>query len=528
MTTDNAGERAGLVPIAAAERIHALDIIRGFALVGIFLMNVEWFTRPLAEFGTGVDLQQEGWSYLASWFIYTFVQGKFWTMFSLLFGMGFAVMLSRAQDGAREFTVPYLRRIAALMAFGCGHFILVWTGDILHNYAIVALFLLLIVTRSWLGWLATLMSVVAIGNGYGVEWLLASLGFLAIACGAGWWLRRGDVDRWYKLLAMVLLAAAAAVTLAPNAPEMAATAGLLGVVALLMYFLNRGTIARYWKIGVGMFLLPFMLMLAFVGAVAVGIAPMPGASPEAAAARAQEAVKREKDRTEEVRVFSTGSYLESVAWRGDSFREEAAGSGVMSVLVLPMFMIGFWFVSSGVVAGWRDNLPLFRRLATWLLPIGLGVTLASVMLKSHFTHGGPPSSTTALAHTLFEMGSLPLCIGYVSLVFCLLGTGLGARLLSPLRHAGRMALTNYLGASIIGTLYFSGYGLGHYMQVSRGGQVLFVAVVFGAQLAFSAFWLSRFRYGPMEWLWRAVTYWQLPAMRREPAPEAALPLASAT
>src|SRR5437870_5369241 len=98
MHIENAAGPA-LAPIAAAERIHALDIIRGFALIGIFLMNVEWFTRPLAEFGTGVDGQQQGLSWFASWFIYVFVQGKFWTMFSLLFGMGFAVMLGRAQDG---------------------------------------------------------------------------------------------------------------------------------------------------------------------------------------------------------------------------------------------------------------------------------------------------------------------------------------------------------------------------------------------------------------------------------------------
>jgi len=77
-------------------------------------------------------------------------------------------------------------------------------------------------------------------------------------------------------------------------------------------------------------------------------------------------------------------------------------------------------------------------------------------------------------------------------MFCLLGTSFGARLLSPLRHAGRMALTNYLGASVLGTLYFSGYGLGHYMQVSRAGQGLFVAVVFAAQLAFSALWSVSF------------------------------------
>jgi uncharacterized protein len=95
LASNPAGE--SLAPIRAAERIAALDIIRGLALIGIFLMNVEWFTRPLTEFGTGVDVNQHGLSYLASWFVYTFVQGKFWTMFSLLFGMGFAVMLTRAR-----------------------------------------------------------------------------------------------------------------------------------------------------------------------------------------------------------------------------------------------------------------------------------------------------------------------------------------------------------------------------------------------------------------------------------------------
>jgi uncharacterized protein len=80
-----------------------------------------------------------------------------------------------------------------------------------------------------------------------------------------------------------------------------------------------------------------------------------------------------------------------------------------------------------------------------------------------------------------------------------------------------MALTNYLGASIIGTFFFSGYGLGYWGEVSRAGQVVFVVVVFSMQLLFSRWWLSKFRYGPMEWLWRAITYWHVPPMRRESA-----------
>jgi uncharacterized protein len=286
--------------------------------------------------------------------------------------------------------------------------------------------------------------------------------------------------------------------------------------------LNRGTLARWWKWALGMFVLPFAIMLGAAGGMAAGIVPMPGQGPEAAQQRSIALEKVAKERTEEVRVFTTGSFADSVAWRADRFREDIAGSAGIAILALPMFMFGFWVVRSGVVANWRENLPLFRRLALLGLAAGLALTLGSVAIKSSFVRSEGFVFKAFVANAMFALGWLPMCIGYVSTLFCLLGTNIGARLLGPLRHAGRMALTNYLGASIIGTLYFSGYGLGHYMQVSRAGQVLFVAVVFAAQVAFSALWLSRFRYGPMEWLWRAVTYWQLPAMRRERAPDLAL------
>lgn len=90
--------------------------------------------------------------------MYVLVQGKFWTLFSPSFGIGFAVMLGRAESRGRAFVTPYLRRILGLMLFGIAHFILIWTGDILHNYAITALALLLVVTRSWKLWLGILLS----------------------------------------------------------------------------------------------------------------------------------------------------------------------------------------------------------------------------------------------------------------------------------------------------------------------------------------------------------------------------------
>jgi uncharacterized membrane protein YeiB len=83
------------------------------------------------------------------------------------------------------------------------------------------------------------------------------------------------------------------------------------------------------------------------------------------------------------------------------------------------------------------------------------------------------------------------------------------RVLAP---AGRMALTNYLTQSLLSTLIFYGYGLGQW-GISRAWQVVYVAVFFSLQVAFSHWWLARYRYGPMEWVWRAFTYRQIPAMR---------------
>ena len=167
-------------------------------------------------------------------------------------------------------------------------------------------------------------------------------------------------------------------------------------------------------------------------------------------------------------------------------------------------------------------------LATWTLPLGLGMTLASVAMFPSFTPFSGPDPMRDVARMLFQWAMLPTCIGYVSLLICLLHTGIGEKILSPLRHAGRMALTNYLGASIIGTFFFSGYGLGYWGEVSRAGQVVFVIVVFSLQLLFSRWWLSKFRYGPMEWLWRAITYWHVPPMLRESAATADAHTASTT
>ena len=136
--------RDDMAPIAAHQRIEALDVVRGFALLGIFLMNIEFFNRTFSSFDEGMPRGLTGINWVASWFIAYFVQGKFWTIFSLLFGMGFAVMMVRAEQAGREFKKVYLRRVLALAVFGAAHFILLWEGDILFSYAVAALMLMVV------------------------------------------------------------------------------------------------------------------------------------------------------------------------------------------------------------------------------------------------------------------------------------------------------------------------------------------------------------------------------------------------
>lgn len=136
-------------PVAQRERIQMLDVIRGFALLGILLMNIEYFQRPMTAMMFGLDQSLTGIDKAVGWTVFTFVQGKFYTMFSLLFGIGFVIFCDRAI--AKEHPHPrrlFLRRAVILGVFGGIHIYFIWGGDILLSYAICALFLALFINKS--------------------------------------------------------------------------------------------------------------------------------------------------------------------------------------------------------------------------------------------------------------------------------------------------------------------------------------------------------------------------------------------
>ena len=154
-----------LQPVTASERIESMDVLRGFALLGILLMNIEAFVGPMMSALTGLNPALTGADRIVDALIYILVQGKFYTLFSLLFGMGFAVMSQRADARQRPFAGVYLRRTLGLLVIGLIHTLLIWSGDILLTYALLAFVLLAFrgLPSKFLPWLAIAAYLVPMG-----------------------------------------------------------------------------------------------------------------------------------------------------------------------------------------------------------------------------------------------------------------------------------------------------------------------------------------------------------------------------
>ena len=571
-------------PIATGQRIEALDVVRGFALLGIFLMNIEWFNRPFSAFNEGMPRGLAGLDWLASWFIAYFVQGKFWTIFSLLFGMGFAVMLVRAERAGREFTKLYLRRILALAVFGAVHFLYVWDGDILFSYAVGALALLIVLSGRALPILIACAVLVGLGfipdadAFFGIAGGLATYGLLAL------YLRGQKQLKWrgvsipvfcfILLLVGVLMSIAAVVFwLLPDGPiEPRLPLSVFGPLLLITGWLSwkyhepaekrslRMAVSIYVFAGVAVTAMslvqhftpdpaaavasadkqPAATAPAPVAKADTGTTARPASSAKATAekpkkTREERAVEMKTERekrlkeqatgkAEEIKIFTTGTYLEAVAWHGRRFLEKAAGDAGFAVVLVSMFLLGAWFVRSGVMEDSASHLAFFRKLALYGLPVGIGLGLLSGFIAMSHTPGDRYDGW-GIARGLVMLGNLPACLGYVGLVVTMLHSRTAWSRIRVLAPLGRMALTTYLMQSLICMSFFYGFGLGHW-GLPRAQQVVFVVVVYAAQIGFSHWWLARFRYGPMEWLWRGFTYRQVPPLRIA-STSAAAPIQSA-
>ena len=135
-------------PVDPRERSTLLDALRGVALLGIMLVNMTWFTGYAVLDGDArAALGTEPIDAVTGWLVLFGVEGKFWSLFALLFGVGFAIQLQRAERTGTPATGRFAARMAALLAIGLAHAVLLWFGDIVSLYAVVG-FALLLFARS--------------------------------------------------------------------------------------------------------------------------------------------------------------------------------------------------------------------------------------------------------------------------------------------------------------------------------------------------------------------------------------------
>lgn len=409
----------------ARNRIECLDLIRGLAVMGIVLANLDSFGGwPLEHQWPTVNGPLDAESNAAWLFNYLFVDGKLRGLFSLLFGAGMVIFLerARARAGGGSAISLQVRRLFWLMIFGLLHFYLLFTGDILHNYAIAGLLALLFVRIP-------------------PKWLLG-----------------------------------------------------LGVSAMVLYSA-----------------LPIMGLWDYMGYERAALSAPAGAEVRLEYEGELEAERR--DSAAKGAVLAGGSLTEIIAdkWEREPPLSLVEYADRWLVEYLSLMLIGAALFRMGFFSGEWDR----RKMLLWG---GAGILvsfLASLALGLWAIAEGHPRAVTLFVFygPVYPI-RLPMIIGYAAVLVAfseaILRSGIGRRIAA----AGRMAFSNYLGSSLVMALVFQGFGLGLLGTLDRAERLPFAILVWALILLWSKPWLEHFRFGPMEWLWRCLTYGKLFPIRR--------------
>ncbi len=206
-----------------------------------------------------------------------------------------------------------------------------------------------------------------------------------------------------------------------------------------------------------------------------------------------------------------GDYAGIAAGRFNEFFMPAVLVLQSGTETLPFMMIGMACKKNGFITGAWNRADYHRWIKKMVLPgLIINTALGAWVIAADY------KMVTALA-ALMAWGLLPrimLTVGYAAMLILLIRRLEGSAFLDRVAAAGQAAFTNYLGTSILMTTIFYGYGLGLYGFVSRAELMLFVIGACAIMLLWSKPWLRRFRYGPLEWLWRSLARRQLQPMRK--------------
>lgn len=388
-------------PVAPSRRYEIVDVLRGFALFGVLLSNVLWTTLDFPFEDEQRDaLLTSAASAVVELASLQFVAFKFYTIFSILFGLGFAIQLERLRRRGAGALATYVRRLVVLILIGLAHSIFLWFGDILQFYGAIGLILILFRNRS---------------------------------------------DRF---------------------------------------------------------------VLGSAIAIAVFVSAMPALHSLIGSAGG------EADKAARLAAITDGSYLDIIAmhwrfqietWSDTSLSQDGFAYWILSVLW--KFLLGFWLGRRRVFQDTERYLPALRRGFKFVLALGLagnGILIGGILVfDAWIPDAGLPVNLLWIA---VEAGILSLSFAYMFALAILFAKPKARRFLQPLAPVGRMALTNYLTHSVLYLVLFYGIGFGWIGRMNAVHGLALSIAIFALQIFASRQWLRYFDFGPMEWLWRCLTY----------------------
>ena len=397
-------------PVVEPERIRSIDVLRGFALLGVLIMNMQAFADIFAvymhPFARG---KISSIDYLCWCVNHVLADAKFITIFSMLFGAGIVLMTGRARERTGRSAAVHYRRMLWLALFGVMHALLIWYGDILFIYAICGLVAYLL-RRFW-PW---------------VQFLIAGLLFL-----------------------------------------------------------------------VPTFFLTFMHKMPPEDLQAITDMWAPSA-----------------EYVESTQAAMRGSWVDQLPTRYAGWKEMLGFLVVLGWRVLGCMLLGMALFKKGVFSAERSR-PFYLSLV--VIGFATGLPLVAWGIYDHQACDWEMVRSMGVGGLFNYFGSLIVAFGWIGLIMLLCRSGALPWLRHRLGAVGQMAFTNYIMHSVICTTIFNGHGLGLFGQVDRIWQQFLIAAIFVFQLWYSPIWMKHFRFGPLEWLWRALTYWRLPPFRRTAA-----------
>ena len=383
-------------------RIHSLDLLRGFAVLGILIMNITNFSHVnVAYMNPTIGAGLEGYNQYFHAFNYIFADTRFMSIFSILFGAGVVLFTNNAVLKGKRAGVLHFKRMFWLLFFGIVHAYLIWEGDILVTYAF---------------------------------------------CGCLIFLLRKKTIRALLIISIILF-------IVPL------TFNLMTYYGLTMDELES----------------TFAFFHPSSEQITKEIKIMQGSFLEQMPIRLENAIE-----------FQTFVFLIETFWRTTS-----------------LMLLGMILYRKGVLSA-DKSISYYNKMI--LIGFGIGLIVSLMGLNQSYDSEWSGTYVMSIGANYKIFSGLFMAIGYIGFVMWCFKKSIFKKLQNRLQATGRMAFTNYIGMSIICTLIFNGHGLGLYGTLDRLQQFLIVGAIWILILIVSPLVLKKYRFGPLEWLWRKLTY----------------------